>query len=295
MSGRAGSSVRRLAEDLEPLVQAAGIEIGGAEAEIHVRAFLAGLDHALELRDRFVPAARDPGASARGSSAPAPTTVSICSACFSTSSERLGFFSCRSTSPSRVRNCALPGTWAIAASSSSRARSFRPSSTIDVREVVARRHERRIERERLAELGDRLAHEIRRATRAVGDAEQHVCFGRLRDRRQDVFELFAPRRRAGPCQKRAPPGCAPAALGSPGLHLPRRLRLQTRPTPERPPSATQQQATRQTGSVRLGIREDDRAIIGVAGGVDTQRQIRSFRLPASNFRTSNFNLPLQPS
>ena len=45
--------VRRLAEDLEPGVDAPGIEIGGAQTQIHVRALFAGLDHTLELRDGF--------------------------------------------------------------------------------------------------------------------------------------------------------------------------------------------------------------------------------------------------
>ena len=70
------------------------------------------------------------------------------------------------------------------------ARAFVPAEIeIDVREKVAGRDRRRVERQRLAELGDRLAHEIRRANRAVGDAEEHVPFRRAGIDSQDFLEL----------------------------------------------------------------------------------------------------------
>ncbi len=52
MSGRAGVEVRRLAQDLETLVQPAGVEVGRTEAEINIGTFLPGLHHAFELGDR---------------------------------------------------------------------------------------------------------------------------------------------------------------------------------------------------------------------------------------------------
>ena len=45
--------MRGLAEGLEPLVQPVRVQVGSAEAEIHLRPLLACLHHPLELLDRF--------------------------------------------------------------------------------------------------------------------------------------------------------------------------------------------------------------------------------------------------
>ena len=51
--GTRGIEVRRLAQDLEPLVEASYVEIGRPKAQVHVRALLATFDDALQFRDGF--------------------------------------------------------------------------------------------------------------------------------------------------------------------------------------------------------------------------------------------------
>ena len=186
--GLARAQLHPVVERRQGIVEPAGVDVGGAQAEIWLDHLRFRAEHAFQLTNRIVALAEVE--EREGQVVACLCERFVCLECLSRELDRalrvlqLPFGLAEQRQELRPVGDLLESRLQLVA------RLGRPAHLeIEIGEIEAGRHVVGVEREGLFELGLRFAHHVRRPGGPVGEAQEHVAFRRVRIGGKDLLEL----------------------------------------------------------------------------------------------------------